>query len=73
MPVDIRTKTGLIIKKGSEYLVACQIGTRRLIWSVSPYDAWFTRSRDDAERVNAVICGELFLFNPVAGQIRKLV
>lgn len=71
--MDIRTKTGLIIAKDGEYLVACQIGTNELIWRTSPWDAWITRHREDAEQVNSVIGGELFLFNPVAGQIRKAI
>lgn len=69
--MDIRTKTGLIIHKDGEYLVACQIGTKELIWRTSPWDAWITRNKEDAERVMAVTGGELFLFNPVAGQIRR--
>lgn len=69
--MDIRTKTGLIIRKDGEYLVACQIGTGNLVWSISPWDAWITRRREDAERVNAVIGGELTLFNPISGQVRR--
>ena len=70
--MNIRLATGLIIEKDGEYLVACQIGTRRLIWSKSPWDAWITREREDAKRVIAVTGGQLTLFNPVAGQIRRL-
>ena len=73
MKTDIRMKTGLIIRKDGEYLVACQIGTGNLVWSISPWDAWITRHREDAEQVNSIIGGELFLFNPVAGQIRKAI
>ena len=71
--MDIRTKTGLIIRKDGEYLVGRQIGTGTLIWSISPWDAWITRHREDAERVRSVTGGELTLFNPIAGQIRKAV
>ena len=71
--MDIRTKTGLIIHKNGAYLVARQVGTGDLVWSASPWDAWITRSREDAESVMSIIGGELFLFNPVAGQIRKAV
>lgn len=69
--VNIRSATGLIIEKDRKYLVACQIGTRRLIWSASPWDAWITREREDAKRVLAVTGGQLTLFNPIAGQIRR--
>ena len=69
--MDIRTKTGLIVEKDGEYLVACQIGTRVLVWRDSPWDAWITRNREDAKRVATVTGGELMLFNPVAGQIRR--
>lgn len=71
--MDIRTKTGLIIQKDGEFLVACEIVSGNLVWSISPWDAWITRSREDAESVMSIIGGELFLFNPVAGQIRKAV
>ena len=69
--MDIRAETGLIVRKDGKYLVACQIGTKRLIWSDSPWDAWRTRCREDAELVNSLVGGELTLFNPVAGQIRR--
>lgn len=68
--MDIRTKTGLIIRKEGKFLVACEVGTNKLIWRDSPYDAWFTRNREDAERVISVTGGELTLFNPIAGQVR---
>lgn len=71
--MDIRTKTGLIIQKDGKYLVACQVGTRELVWRDSPWDAWLTREREDAKRVRDVTGGELILFNPVAGQIRRYV
>ena len=70
---NIRRCTWLIIKRGPEYLVGRILGTNDLKWSTSPWDAWITRHREDAEQVNSVIGGELFLFNPVAGQIRKAI
>ena len=69
--MDIREKTVLIIGNGHEYLVGRQLGTGNLVWSISPWDAWFTRRPKDAKRVRDVIGGDLFLFNPVAGQIRR--
>ena len=67
---DIRLKTGLIIKRGPEFLVGRIMGTSELKWSDSPWDAWRTRDREAAERVTG---GDLWLFNPVAGQIREAV
>ena len=71
--MNIRAYTRLIIRKDGEYLVGCQVGTHHLVWSISPWDAWSTRRREDAERVISRVGGELILFNPIAGQIRKYV
>lgn len=68
--MNIRKKTVLIIQRESEYLVGRIIGSMDLRWSRSPYDAWSTRSRDDAEKVAGLVGGKLMLFNPVAKQIR---
>ena len=70
---DIRRKTGLIIKRGPEYLVGRILGTNDLKWSTSPWDAWRTRDREAAENVARVTGGDLWLFIPVAGQIRAAV
>lgn len=70
---DIRLKTGLIIKRGPVYLVGRIMGTSELKWSSSPWDAWITRDRDEAEAVARATGGDLWLFNPVAGQIRTAV
>jgi hypothetical protein len=70
---DIRLKTGLIIKRGPVYLVGRIMGTSELKWSSSPWDAWRTRDRDEAEAVARATGGDLWLFNPVAGQIRAAV
>lgn len=67
---DIRRKTGLIVRRNGEYLVGHSCFLR---WSTSPYDAWRTRNRDDAEQVAEKVGGELWLFNPVVGQIRKVI
>lgn len=68
--MNIRKKTVLIIQRESEYLVGRIIGSMDLRWSRSPYDAWSTRSREDAEKVAGLVGGKLMLFNPVAKQIR---
>lgn len=68
---DIRRSTGLIIKRGPEYLVGRILGSADLKWSISPWDAWRTRDRETAEAVARATGGDLWLFNPIAGQIRE--
>lgn len=70
--MNIREHTGIIVKKDGEYLVGAIVGMRKLRWSLSPWDAWITRSREAAERVADRVGGVQMLFNPVAGQIRGL-
>ena len=70
--MDIRKATVLIIKRGNEFLVGRIFGGRELKWSTSPWDAWYTRRRDEAEKVARVVGGNLWLFNPIAGQIREV-
>ena len=70
--MNIRTKTCLIIRRGAEYLVGTILYSTDLRWSRSPWDAWRTRSRESAEKVAAAGGGELWLFNPIAGQIREV-
>ena len=72
MKDDIRLQTRIIIKRGPEYLVGTIMGGPDLKWSTSPWEAWWTRDRKDAERVARAVDGELWLFNPVAAQIRPL-
>ena len=72
MKGDIRKKTGLIIRKGSEYLVGAILYSTDLRWSRSPWDAWRTRDREKAEKLARVTGGDLWLFNPVAGQLREV-
>ena len=69
--IDIRRFTGLIIQKNGEYLVGRIMRTRKLRWSRSPYDAWFTKNREDAEAIAELVGGEIMLFNPIAGQERE--
>ena len=71
--MDIRTKTGIIIRRGNEWLVGRIVYSRELRWSRSPWDAWITRHRLDAERVARATGGTMWLFNPVAGQLRELI
>lgn len=70
--MDIREKTGLIVRRGNEYLVGRIIGSRELRWSISPWDAWYTREIGKAQLIAQYTGGEIMLFNPVAKQIRKM-
>ena len=70
--MNIRKCTVLIIKRGSMFLVGRIPYSLEFRWSSSPYDAWKTRERDKAEKVARVIGGDLWLFNPVVGQLREI-
>ena len=68
---DIRLRTKLIVKRGAEYLVGFDLlGIMK--WSTSPYEAWSTRNRQDAEDVARKVGGDLWLFNNVIGEAREL-
>ena len=69
--MNIREKTQLIIRRGSEYMVGKIIGSNEFRWSTCPWDAWGTRELDEAEYFAQVTGGDVWLFNPVAGQIRE--
>ena len=72
MKDDIRKKTVIIIRRGPEFLVGRIMGTQDLRWTISPWEAWATRDRDDAETVARAVGGDLWLFNPIVGQIREV-
>lgn len=69
--MDIRTQTGIIIKRGTEFLVGTICYSKELRWTTSPWEAWRTRKREEAEAVAAKVGGEMWLFKPVAGQMRE--
>lgn len=69
--MDIREATVLIIRKGNEFLVGTICFSTDLRWSISPWDAWATRERRQAETVAGKVGGTVMLFNPVAKQIRE--
>lgn len=71
--MDIRSETCLIVKRGTEYLVGTILYSQDLRWSGSPWSAWRTRSREQAEKVARVTGGDVWLFNPIVGQIRRAV
>lgn len=70
--MDIRTKTCIIIRKDGEYLVGTILYSTDLRWSGSPYDAWQTRRKEDAERVARKVGGEMVLFNPIVKQMKAI-
>ena len=55
--MDIRSETCLIVKRGTEYLVGTILYSQDLRWSDSPWSAWRTRSREQAEKVARVTGG----------------
>ena len=69
--MNIRKETCLIVRRGAEFLVGTIVYSSDLRWSTSPYDAWRTRKREHAERVARGTGGKIWLFNPVAGQLRE--
>ena len=70
--MDILTKTCIIIRKNGEYLVGTIMYSTDLRWSISPYDAWRTRRKEDAERVARKVGGEMVLFNPIVNQMKVI-
>lgn len=70
--MDIRLCTRVIIRKETEFLVGYILYADELRWSISPWDAWMTRDAETARKLTQVTGGELWLFNPVAGQLKKM-
>lgn len=70
--MDIRRKTCIIIRKDGEFLVGTILFSTDLRWSTSPYDAWSTRRKEDAERVARAVGGEMVLFNPIVKQMKVI-
>lgn len=68
----IRRKTCIIIRKGNEFMVGTILWSTDMRWSGSPYDAWSTRNRGDAERVARAVGGEMVLFNPIVNAKKVL-
>ena len=71
-PMDIRECTVLIVKRGSMFLVGKIPYSAEFRWSDSAYDAWRTRNRGTAENVARIVGGDLWLWNPVVGQLREV-
>lgn len=68
MSVDVRAYTRVIIRKNGEYLQCMDVKCKTLIWSISPWDAWWTRNAEDARDVARKTGGIPILFNPVIGK-----
>ena len=72
MSVDIRQYTRVIIRKNSEFLQCKSALHGGLVWSTSPWDAWWTRNADDARKVAMETGGIAMLFNPVIGKVMMM-
>ena len=70
--MNIRRETCIIIRRDGEFLVGTILYSTDLRWSGSPYDAWRTRRKEDAERVARKVGGEMVLFNPIVRQMRVI-
>ena len=70
--MNIRERTCIVVKRGPDYLVGRILGSRQLRWSIYPYDAWCTRKKEEAEFWARRTGGDLWLFNPVNGQLREM-
>ena len=68
--MDIRRMTVLIIRKNRRFLYGRNV-LGRLVWGNSQWDAWRTRIRANARSIQQKVGGEIMLFNPVSGQIRR--
>ena len=71
--MNIRKQTQLIIKRGNEYLVGKILYSTEYRWSTCPWDAWGTREKEEAEYFARQTGGDVWLWNPVAGQLREAV
>ena len=72
MKPDIRKETCIIVRKNGEYLVGKVMGGPDLKWSISPFDAWRTRSRKAAEKIARRTGGIMVLFNPIVNQMKVM-
>ena len=72
MSVDIRRYTRVIIRKNSEYLQCKDSVCGGLVWSTSPWDAWWTRNANNAREVAKKVGGIAILFNPIVGRKKIL-
>ena len=72
MSVDVRKYTRVIVRKNKEYL-QCKGGIQnKLMWCSSPWDAWWTRDKEEAMLIAKTTGGIAVLFNSVTGDIAVL-
>lgn len=71
MSMNPAMATGLIVRRGAEFLVARIPYSYEFRWSRSAYDAWKTRDREEAQGVARKLGGDLWLFNPITGELRE--
>ena len=70
--MDIRQKTVLIVRSGVEYYVGKILHSELDKWSTSQFDAWNTRDREEARETAEELGGDLWLFNPIVGQLKEM-
>lgn len=69
---DIRKQTCIVIRKSGKYLIGTILYSDELRWSDSVYDAWRTRSLEEARRIARVTGGIMILFNPIIGKTKVM-
>ena len=67
----LRRETVLILKKDGYFLVGTILDSNKLRWSDSPWSAWRTREKQKAVKIAERTGSEIFMFNPIVGQLRK--
>lgn len=67
----IRKRTAIVIERDGMYLMAAT-EYHVPVWSMYIYDAWRTRSPEDASRVADAVDGNLWLFNSATGQKERI-
>lgn len=59
-----------IVQKGRLFLQGRRFRSGQFIWTLSRYDAWRARKKEDARRVARATGGTLVRFNPISGESR---
>ena len=67
----LKQATVLIVRRGADFLVASIPYSMEFRWSRSAYDAWNTRSAEEARKVADLLGGDLWLFNSITGELRE--
>ena len=72
MTENVRKATRIVIRRNGEYLVGKDMLQPKLRWSWSIYDAWRTKSAEDARKVAIATGGIMVLFNPVINREQEI-